>query len=109
MDRGIKVVEDIPGEGTVVQEGELVTLDLQISLNRGDMVHPRQQMTVRIGDRHVFPGLSKSVTGMRRGGYRKTRVSSHLAYGAEGVVGKVPPDSVLVCELWLRDSRKSKA
>lgn len=105
VDRGVRIVEDLPGDGTVVQQGELVTFELQISLSRGEVIHPRQRTTVRVGDRHVFPGLNKSLVGMRRGGYRKTRVSPHLAYGAQGIAGKIPPDAVLICELWLRNSR----
>ncbi len=101
VDRGIHIVEEIAGDGAPVQRGEIVSLELQITLNQGEVVHPRQKTTVRMGDRHVFPGLSKSLEGMRRGGYRKTRVSPHLAYGAEGVFGKIPPEAVLICELWL--------
>lgn len=105
LDSGIKIVKDVPGDGMLVEPGDLVSFDLQITLNRGDVVHPRQRTTIRVGDRHVFPGLSKSVEGMRRGGYRKTRVAPHLAYGAEGVVGKIPPEAVLICELWVENSR----
>jgi FKBP-type peptidyl-prolyl cis-trans isomerase len=101
VDPGIQIVEDVPGDGTLVQRDEIVSLELQITLNRGEVVHPRQKTTVRIGDRDVFPGLGKSLEGMRRGGYRKTRVSPHLGYGAEGIVGKIPPHAVLICELWL--------
>jgi FKBP-type peptidyl-prolyl cis-trans isomerase len=104
VDPGIQIVEDVAGEGTVVQPGELVSMDLQITLNRGEVVHPRERVTIRVGDRHLFPGLSKSVEGMRRGGYRKTRVSPHLAYRDEGVAGKIPPHAVLICELWVLNS-----
>jgi FKBP-type peptidyl-prolyl cis-trans isomerase 2 len=68
VNRSVKIVEDEPGDGTIVEDGELVSFDLQITLNRGEVVHPRQRTTIRAGDRHVFPGLSKSVDGMRRGG-----------------------------------------
>jgi FKBP-type peptidyl-prolyl cis-trans isomerase len=107
VDPGIQIVEDVAGEGTPVLRGEIVSLDLQITLNQGEVIFARQRTTVRVGDRHVFPGLSKSIEGMRRGGYRKTRVSPHLAYGVDGVAGKIPPHAVLICELWLRDSRAS--
>ena len=107
MDPGKEIVEEAAGEGAVVQRGEMVRFELQISLNRGEVVHPRQRTTVRVGDRNVFPGLSKSLEGMRRGGYRKTRVSAHLAYGAEGITGKIPPQAVLVCEIWIQSSGTS--
>ena len=101
-DRGITIVEETRGEGAAVRRGEMVRFELEISLNRGDVVYPRQRTTVRVGDRNVFPGLGKSLEGMcRAGGYRKTRISPHLAYGAEGIVGKVPSDAVLICEIWL--------
>lgn len=90
-----------------MENGELVTLDLQMTLNRGAVVRPRERITFRVGDRHVFPGLSKSVAGMRRGGYRKTRVSAHLAYGVHAVLEKIPADAVLICERWVHDSRAS--
>jgi FKBP-type peptidyl-prolyl cis-trans isomerase len=38
---------------------------------------------------------------MRVGGYRKVRISPHLAYGDRGVPGKIPPRAVWDCELWL--------
>ena len=101
MDTGIRVDEDVPGDGPVIGRGDTVSFDLQLSLNRGEIVHLRQATTVRVGDRNVFAGLTKSLEGMRRGGYRKTRVSPHLAYGAKGVAGKIPPDAVLICEIWL--------
>jgi FKBP-type peptidyl-prolyl cis-trans isomerase len=72
------------------------------------VIHPRQPVTIRVGDRHVFPGLSKSLVGMRHGGYRKTRVSPLLADGADGIVDKIPADAVLVCELWVKNSRTSE-
>lgn len=107
MDPGVQIVEEAAGDGDVVQRGEMVRFDLQISLNRGEVIHPRQSTTVRVGDRNVFPGLSKSLEGMRRGGYRKTRVSPHLAYGADGIMGKIPPDAVLICEIWLQSTGES--
>ena len=107
--RGITIVEDVVGDGAIVERGELLMLDLQISLSRGDVIHPRQTITLRVGDRHTFAGLSKSVAGMRRGGYRKTRVSPHLAYGVDGIPGKVPPNAVLVCEVWLQNNRAAEA
>ncbi|MGN6186553.1 MAG: FKBP-type peptidyl-prolyl cis-trans isomerase [Thermoanaerobaculia bacterium] len=84
MDRGVHIVEEVPGDGLLVQQRELVSFDLQISLNRGEIVYPHQRTTIRVGDRHVFSGLSKSLMDMRRGGYRKTCISAHLAYGNNG-------------------------
>jgi FKBP-type peptidyl-prolyl cis-trans isomerase len=40
---------------------------------------------------------------MKKGGYRKVRVSPHLAFRDKGLPDLVPPNAVLVVELWLRD------
>jgi FKBP-type peptidyl-prolyl cis-trans isomerase len=48
-------------------------------------------------------GVERALIGMKVGGYRKVRVSPHLAYGDKGIQDLVPPDAVLICEIWLRD------
>jgi FKBP-type peptidyl-prolyl cis-trans isomerase len=40
--------------------------------------------------------------GMKAGGYRKVRLSPHLAYRAKDIPGLILGDAVLVVELWLR-------
>jgi len=47
--------------------------------------------------------VERALIGMKVGGYRKVRVSPHLAYGDKGIQDLVPPDAVLICEIWLRD------
>jgi FKBP-type peptidyl-prolyl cis-trans isomerase len=39
--------------------------------------------------------------GMKVGGYRKVRVSPHLAYRDKGMLDLIPPDAVPTVELWL--------
>jgi FKBP-type peptidyl-prolyl cis-trans isomerase len=48
-------------------------------------------------------GVERALIGMKVGGYRKVRVSPHLAYGDKGIQDLVPPDAVLICEIWLHD------
>ncbi len=43
---------------------------------------------------------------MKAGGYRKVRISPHLAYRDEGVLGKVPGKAVLIYELWVTKVEK---
>ena len=54
----------------------------------------------------LVAGVEAALIGMREGGYRKVRISPHLAYRASGVQGKVPPNAVLVYELWLTTIEK---
>ena len=56
-----------------------------------------------LGKRQAIAGIEKAIVGMRVGGFRKVRVSPHLAYGNRGLPGLVPPDAVLDISIWLRD------
>lgn len=56
-----------------------------------------------LGRRQAIAGVEHSLIGMKVGGYRKVRVSPHLAYRDKGIPDLVPPDAVLICEIWLRD------
>ena len=49
-------------------------------------------------------GVEHALMGMKVGGYRKVRVSPHLAYRDTGIPDLIPPNAVLICEIWLRDS-----
>jgi FKBP-type peptidyl-prolyl cis-trans isomerase len=48
-------------------------------------------------------GVEHALMGMKAGGYRKVRISPHLAYRNKGIPGLVHPDAVLIYEIWLRD------
>jgi FKBP-type peptidyl-prolyl cis-trans isomerase len=40
---------------------------------------------------------------MKKGGYRKVCVSPHLAYRDQGLGDMIPPNALLIVELWLRE------
>jgi hypothetical protein len=50
----------------------------------------------------------RGIEGMRVGGARSIVISPHLAYGAQGVPGKVPPNALLRCEVELLDVREPR-
>ena len=119
---GITLLEDKPGQGPPAAREDRVLFNMKIWLNRGDEVplnavqaqHVRARMlrnvngeqlvdhTIRLGKREVIAGIERSLTGMSAGGYRKVRVSPHLAYRDKGLPGLIPEDAVLVVEIWLR-------
>jgi FKBP-type peptidyl-prolyl cis-trans isomerase 2 len=59
--------------------------------------------TIVLGRREAIAGVEHTLMGMKAGGYRKVRVSPHLAYRDKGIPDLVPPDAVLIVELWLRE------
>lgn len=120
---GIKLLDEREGVGEPAKKGDRVLYNLKIFLNKGDEVPVNQRQAeflplammravdgyrfidheTVLGSREAMAGVEYSLTGMRRDGYRKVRVSPHLAYRDEGLRDLVPPDAVLIIELWLRE------
>ena len=58
--------------------------------------------TIVLGQRQAIAGIEHALIDMKAGGYRKVRISPHLAYRDKGIPDLIPPDAVLIVELWLR-------
>jgi len=104
-------------------KGDRVMFNMRLFLNKGDEVplnktqakHLPKEMirvvdgvtlidrTIVLGRREAMAGVEHALLGMKVGGYRKVRVSPHLAYRDKGIKDLIPPDAVLICEVWLRD------
>ena len=109
--------------GTPAKKGERVVYNTRIFLNQGDEVMlnetqaehlPKDMIRVEggvifvdhktmLGSRQTIAGVEHVLMGMKVGGYRKVRISPHLAYRDKGIPDLIPPDAVLICEIWLRD------
>lgn len=108
MASGIKIVAETEGNGATAEKGDLVAFECAAFLNKGAAVHPRRAESVVLGSRRFIAGVEAALVGMREGGYRKVRISPHLAYRASGIEGKVPPNAVLVYEIWLNSVQKAR-
>jgi hypothetical protein len=120
---GIKFLDEREGEGRIAQKGDRLLYNSRIFLNKGDEVpinakqaeHLPKEMvrvdegvtlidhTVVLGQREVIAGIEQVLIGMKAGGYRMVRISPHLAYRDEGIPDLIPPNAVLVVEIWLRE------
>ena len=120
---GLKLLEEREGEGIPANKGDRVLFHMTLFLNKGDEVPlnetqaqhlPKEMIRVVdgrtfvdrrivLGRREAIAGVEHALIGMKAGGYRKVRISPHLAYQDKGISDLVPPDSVLICEIWLRD------
>lgn len=120
---GIKLLEEREGIGAPAQKGDPIVYNCRIFLNDGDEVPLNERQAAHlpgymvrddngyrfvdhrttIGRRQPIAAIQYSLEGMKPGGYRRIRVSPHLAYRAEGLPGLVPPDAVLIIELWRRE------
>lgn len=120
---GLKLLEEREGAGTPANKNDRVLFNMRLFLNKGDEVplnetqakHLPKEMirvvdgvtlidrTIVLGRREAMAGVEQALMGMKVGGYRKLRISPHLAYRDRDIPGLIPPNAVLVVELWLRD------
>jgi hypothetical protein len=120
---GLKLLDEREGGGQPAQRGDHVIYNCRIFLNRGDEVllnakqaehFPKDMIRVvegetfvdhktTLGSRQTIAGVEQALIGMKAGGYRRVRVSPHLAYRDKGVPDFIPANAVLVVELWLRE------
>ncbi len=120
---GLKLLEEREGEGVPAQKGDRVVYNTRTFLNKGDEVQIQEAQaailpsdrlrvvdgitcvdhTTVLGTRQCIAGVEHALMGMKVGGYRKVRISPHLAYRDKGVPDYIPPDAVLIVEIWLRN------
>jgi FKBP-type peptidyl-prolyl cis-trans isomerase len=120
---GLKLLEEREGEGTPANKGDRVVYNTRVFLNQGEVVPlntmqaehlPKEMIRVErgvtfidhrtvLGRRQAIAGVEHALVGMKVGGYRKVRVNPHLGYRDKGIPDLIPPNAVLICEIWLRD------
>ena len=116
MRPGIELLEDTPGEGAPIERQRVYRLRLKMWLNRGEPIRwerpwgmiDRARLEdngetlitdLRIDRENLFAGLFQGIEGMQVGGKRKLRISPHLAYGEQGIPGRIPANAVIVAEI----------
>jgi hypothetical protein len=120
---GLKLLAEIEGEGEPAKKGDAVIYNWRLYRNKGDEIPLNEQQVeyipahllrvidgyrfidhrTTLGSRRTMAGVEYSLYGMKAGGYRKVRISPHLAYRDEGPGDLLSPNSVLIAELWLRE------
>jgi FKBP-type peptidyl-prolyl cis-trans isomerase len=119
---GLRLLDEQEGEGREAQQGDHVIYNSRVFLNKGEEVRIQEEQirslpkdvfrvvgnvvlldhTTRLGSRQTIAGVEHALLGMKVGGYRRVRISPHLAYRDKGVPEFIPADAVLVVEVWLR-------
>jgi FKBP-type peptidyl-prolyl cis-trans isomerase len=94
MARLVRTKDLVKGTGPAVAKGDLVVIEFETDLPRGDKVHSKRRSEFVLGARRVIAGLEDGVLGMSTGGTREIRVPPHLAYGAKGTV-TIPANAAL--------------
>lgn len=105
---GLYVRDIVAGRGLAARSGHVVVVHYTGWLPNGaqfdstrDEGNPRSfQLGAR---RDIIAGWEEGVAGMRIGGIRRLVIPPHLAYGARGVPGAIPPNATLIYEFELID------
>jgi hypothetical protein len=108
MRKGIDIRDVEIGSGEEAQLGKTVVLNLRIFLHRGEevFIYPEPKIRLDLKGHLFIAGLRDGIVGMRVGGKRTLIIGPHLAYGAEGLPGKIPPNALLRCEVELLGVRE---
>jgi len=122
---GIIQLEDRPGEGAAIERQRVYRVRLRMWLNKGEPIcweYPWGLVDravledngstlitdLRIDRENLVAGLFQGIEGMRIGGRRKLKISPHLAYGSNGIPGRIPPDAVIVAEIEFLEERNMR-
>ena len=116
--KGVKLLEEVIGDGPPVERQHWYVLAIRITLSRGDVIRQPEkclghqmdenrrqeddgffQHRVRIDRENLVGGMFYAVLGMHVGGYRKVTIAPHLAYRDKGVPGVIPPNAKLTAEI----------
>ena len=99
---GLVLLLDVPGSGEPVRRRHNYTVRLRMWLHRGDPIRWEDDEAVteiRTSRGSMMSGLFYGIEGMRVGGTRRLEIAPHLAYGKEGVPGKIPENALITAEI----------
>lgn len=95
----------VSGNGAAPQKGDLVTVHYTGWLTNGQKFDSSRDhgepFTFALGMKQVIGGWDQGVATMKIGDKVKLTIPPHLAYGARGFPGAIPPNATLVFEVEL--------
>jgi uncharacterized protein len=106
---GLFLIADIPGSGDAVRCQHRYLARIRIRCADREARIPRTIEVEDDGDAplsdifihrgRLINGVFYGVDGMRVGGTRRLYIAPHLAYGSEGLPGRIPPNAGLIADI----------
>lgn len=96
------------GEGELICEGDVVTIEYEVRLLNGDLIYSSQndgRKTFLVGRGGVESGLEEAILKLRKNSTAILILPAHLAHGLIGDGNKVPPRATLVYRLKVIDKQ----
>ncbi|XP_029468503.1 FK506-binding protein 15 isoform X3 [Rhinatrema bivittatum] len=95
------------GEGQAVEVGDLMEVSYTgwLFQNNGlgqvfdSNINKDKLLRLKLGSGKVIKGWEEGMVGLKKGGKRLLIIPPALAYGSQGVAGRIPPNSTLVFEV----------
>lgn len=96
------------GDGGLICEGDVVTIEYEVRLLNGDLIYSSQndgRKTFLVGRGGVESGLEEAILKLRKNSTAILILPAHLAHGLIGDGNKVPPRATLVYRLKVIDKQ----
>jgi FK506-binding nuclear protein len=103
MKGGIQIEDILVGKGPEVQAGKKIGMYYKGCLQKNgkqfDSCLKGKPFKFRLGAGEVIKGWDVGISGMKVGGKRKLTIPPNMAYGAQGAMPDIPPNSTLVFDI----------
>lgn len=99
---GLRYVVTKQNEGDLIKQGNVVTIDYEVSLLSGDVLYSSDNdgnKTFIVGRGGVESGLEEAILKLHNGDEAVLIIPSHLAHGLVGDGNKIPPKATLIYKL----------
>lgn len=96
------------GDGVLIKEGDVVTLEYEIALLNGRLIYSSEDdgyKTFLVGRGGVESGLEEAILKLCNNSIATLILPAHLAHGLVGDGNRVPPRAVLVYKLKVIDKQ----
>jgi len=90
------------GSGPAAKNGSTVVIDAVGKLMDGKEIDEAKNYSVKVGEGEVIPGVDAGLVGMQAGGKYTLRIPPRVAYGAMGKPPIVPPNSMVIYEITVK-------